>query len=952
MKKKKLNFHFADLYLSVFICGFISISTFGQTTRSGEGLGAIGDDAMLNELATRGLDVLLDRAFEVNHIPESQRQGQKALVALARLADPSAKPTAAQRQQLLAEALAGIDATLAVTNDPNLLMKQAYVLITQGAERDVNTLEYWGENPRTQASLRPVMQTVDRILAKCAERAKSLSEDAAAKITAPNSPFVARYEELERLTATAEYTRRMAAYYLALSMDSASPQRAQIASDAIEYLKQFDVPENPDRCLVRNRMAKLSLLKSDFDVARQLFASVINDSGTPKPTVAQQYEARYFSAVTEILAHNLDGAHKSLNELLSWQPMNLPSDKSSRDGADAAVSMLRYRIASQEAEQTREPAAKAQANKAAVAVLLDLLGRRPDLRGIIYDQLLPKLDDKTDLKQVDPLLLRAMVSKAEQELQKSAPNAVGAATLERGIEAGKEILRRRDQPGVDAQMVDAASLLIPFFQNRLDRKVDAAGGFLDYAETSKQSNLKNATLSLDNAQGIIGSLRADAQTREDSAVTRLYERFLPLAIAAPFKRQEFAFEYARRLQANGDAQRAIEFYRLVPPQDKRWLQATFLQLVALKQQLDDGPADSSQRTKILAETQQLADKVDSAIDSALATAKTDDERNSARSIRVRTLLLAADLARRELKDPQRALSLLNGFEKSVTGLPNADAMVNEAMYIRVQSYMSSEQYTAATDELVKLLNKTEGSQGAQIVYNLLEKLDADFDRAQQANDRPAMLTLARNRAQLSGFLVKWAEQNTEPGIRQYTYRYRVYDADTQRRAAELEDDVNLRQQRMTAALERYQALLTPASVAIYKASLSDPRAKNDPNLYDPQVTLGLALVQYDQGNWEKAAAGFSKLLTARKLGLAVNSIEENGVQKLVDNDPYWEAIYKLVRCDQKLNQGLDEAREFLKLQYVTWGEHVGGKKWKREFEQIRSELIPDFKPSPATTPAQ
>src|SRR5581483_11313897 len=129
------------------------------------------------------------------------------------------------------------------------------------------------------------------------------------------------------------------------------------------------------------------------------------------------------------------------------------------------------------------------------------------------------------------------------------------------------------------------------------------------------------------------------------------------------------------------------------------------------------------------------------------------------------------------------------------------------MYIRVQCYMSSGQYNDATRELVSLLNKTEGGQGAQIVYNLLDKLNADFDRAEQANDLAAMKTLAKNRAQLSGFLVDWAANNKDPGIRKYTYRYRVFDAETQRRAAELEDPASAaREAGMKLALQRYEAL--------------------------------------------------------------------------------------------------------------------------------------------------
>jgi len=71
-----------------------------------------------------------------------------------------------------------------------LLMRVASVLITQGAERDVNTLEYWGENTRTQASLRPVMQAVMKILDRCRTLARAQAEEAGNKITAAGGPAV------------------------------------------------------------------------------------------------------------------------------------------------------------------------------------------------------------------------------------------------------------------------------------------------------------------------------------------------------------------------------------------------------------------------------------------------------------------------------------------------------------------------------------------------------------------------------------------------------------------------------------------------------------------------------------------------------------------------------------------------------------------------------------------
>jgi hypothetical protein len=940
----------ASVLAGIVLGSIVSVAAAQTPTTSraarGEGLEGYSDDALMNELATRGLDSLLDRAFEVNNVPEAQRSARRSMLALSRLSDPNARISAAERQQIITDVVKGIDAALPSMNDPNLLMRQAFVLITQAIEPEINTLEYWGTNPRTQGAVRPIVETAMRLLERCATLAREQGEALANRITSPNSPQIARFEELERLQATAEYTRNMVAYDLALALDAASPRRRQVASDALEYLQQFNVPENPDRAIVRNRMAKLAMVLGDYDNARRLFASVVTDTAQPRPTVAQFYEAQYFTAVTELLARNADAAQAGLNELLSWQQSFLPRDEQTRKGAEAAAAMLQYRIHALRAQLAVNPQEKQQSDDAAVAVLMQLLAQRPDLRSTIYDQLLPKIGEQTDLKTVEPLLLRALVSKGEQEIQRPASQQVDQKILQQAMDAASEIVRRGVGEGIDAQMADAASLLIPFFLDRLGQKPAAASGFLDYVEKHKLDNRANATLALDNAQALIGQLRADPMMRENADVTRAYERFLPLAIAAPFDRKEFAFEYAQRLQLNGKPAEAIAYFHQVPADDKRALNARFLELVAIKQELDDAPSNAPARAVMLADIQRLADEVNKAATAALAQSPSADQQTAARSMLVRTSLLAADLARREQKDPQRAIRLLQDFEGAVQGLPNADSLLNEAMYVRVQSYMAAEQYTQATQELVKLLNKTQGAQGAQIVYNLLQKLNADFDRAAADNDRPAMRSLAKNRAQLSGFLVNWAAENKDPNIKRYTYRYRVFDAETQRRAAELEEDPQARRQGLQTALQRYQALESEENRALYRAALD--AGSSDTAAYDPQVTLGIALINYDLGNFEAAADGLSTLLNARRLGTPLMTVIDNGQERVIDNDQYWEALLKLIRSSEKLNRNLEEARSYLKLQYITWGPHVGGKKWKSEFEQVRQQLIPDFDVSDLT----
>ena len=915
--------------------------------QSRDGLNALTDDALMNELAARGLDTLLNRAFEVNNVPNAERHARRSLVSLSRLADPKAKLTSSERQQLVNEIVRGIEPALASLDDPQLLMRQAFVLITAGVERDVNTLEYWGENPRTQAQLRPVVETVVKMLERSEQLARKRAEDLAAKINSPSSPLVAKYEEMDRLAATAEYTKHMAYYYVALALDQSSGRRRQVADEAFEYLQQFDVDENPDRNLVRTRMAKLKMARGDHNAARDVFDLVTDSPTAETKNVATQYEARYFAAVNELLAKNVNTAKAHLQELVKWQQRNLPQqDQAARGGAEAAAAMLEYRIKSLEADQARDPATKKAANDAAVAVLMNLIQQRPDLRGVIYEQLLPKMEEQTDLTKLDPLLLRALVARGEDQLR-APPNQLDRKTLEQALAAAREMANRAGQQGVDPQTADAASLLVGFFLDKLDQKPDAARAFLDYAEKAKSSNLKNATLALDNAQALIGQLRQ--QQRDDPAVVELYERFLPLAIAPPFARTQFALEWARRLQLNGRPAEAVAFYRMVPANDKRSLDARYFELVALTQRLDDAP--SNERPAILADVQRLADEVSRGANEALAKAASGEQRQAQRSMLARTSLLAADLARREQKDPARALRLVENFEQQSQGLPNADALAADAMFIRVQAFMAQEKYTEATQELVRLLNKTEGGHGAQIVYNLLEKLNADFDRAQAAGDAALMRVLAKNRAQLSGFLVGWAENNADPNIKRFTYRYKVFDADTHRRSADLDPDPASRAKGLNDALAKYQSLESPENVELYRQSI-DPNLV-DPAAPDPQVEFGVALIHYDLGNWKEAADRFSRLLTSRRIGNPVNAVQqEDGETRYADNDAYWEVVLKLIRCNQRLGTGVEESRSFLKQQYITWGERVGGKKWKGEYETLRNELIPGFdaEPGAATQP--
>ncbi|MGH7214948.1 MAG: hypothetical protein ACREIT_09310, partial [Tepidisphaeraceae bacterium] len=765
------------------------------------------------------------------------------------------------------------------------------------------------------------------------------------------------YLRMEDFKTNALYTRHMVDYYLALATDKADPNRNKVIDAAIEFLKQYDTPDTQVQPLVRTRIGKMLVLKGDYEEAKKLLDSIgaAAEEIQPRPDVGQQFEARYFSVLADLAQQEWEAVDKGIKDLTEWSKANI-KDENAHKGATAAISMLQYRHASAQAKAATDDDAKAAAQKQAVGVLLVLVKERPELQGIIYEQLMGQLPENPEYKTLDPLLLQALIRKGEQERLKSEDDPADPKTIERGIAAAQEFVSRKGQSGIDPESVETAALLIGLFHEKVGNKIAAGNAFLDYVEQFP-SNPKNAQFALDYAMAQIAQLRQEKAT--DETYWKLYDRFLPVAIGKPFNRTEFAFEYAQRLQKVGEFENASQYYGMVPATDARALAARYFQLLALKQRLEDDTKklESDARQKLLANMQKLADDVNKAAADALAGGD-EKQQAQAKSMIVRTALLAADVARREQKDPQRVLQLLQGFEESVKGMPKENELLAEALSLRVNSYMAVGENSKATEALVALLNKTGGREGSGIVYRLLEKLEDDLSKARNAGDKEQIRQIARNRSELSTFLVSWAREHKDESIKRFYYRYSVFDAASKKLAADLEPGPEARRAGRETALKLYQALQQPDAVRQYRATLEG--TETDPNYPDPQVTLGMGLIQYDLQNYQEAQKALGKLLGDRKLGTPTMITERDGQEVVVDNDQYWEATLKLMRSNIALAEkdagnvqaqaGLEETKNALKRNYITWGARVGGKKFKDEYETLRKEMIPDFDWTKFATP--
>lgn len=908
----------------------------------------------LADLANQGQSDDLERAFSNDNIPDDQRAVYRAFALLNRLQNEKNLPPSTQRE-LLDQAVNDLDKGLIYLSDPQVLANEAQILAAVGVDAQTEVLEYWGRGDAQEAILRPPAQTAVKIFDQANRFATAAATDIANRITSPDDKLGDAWQKMNDLAGSTAYQKARMQYSFALSLDIADPRRGKLIQDALASFSQWDNADSGIQPQVRLLMAKLHTIagsKSEWDAGEDLINSLLNDPDhkiSPQPTHTLLFETRCYEVIANLEIGNAAGASGALDDATADQKANFADDAVQA----ATLRLLNYRLLALRADQS-PPADQRAANDAAVAALGQVIHDFPNLRTLIYQQLSARLPAKPDVTQLDPLLLGALVDQGRQlVLTTSATQFSDSAKLQLPLAAAKELVDREAAGKIPAPQAVQASLLIGIFEQYLGDPFSAADSLLDHIQRFGNDPDANAAFALDRARDIIADLRqtypVDPHGRLDPRIQHLQDRFLPIAINPPFNRHEFALQYAASLLSQGQNEEAIKYYHMVADTESpsQVLAARYGEMVALKNELDEGKLSADQRLSDVDQIQQLAHTVNDIGEHLIKNSDSDREKTQAKSTLARTSLLAADITRREGNDPQRVLELLDGFEDRVQGLPDAKLLLNGALFLRVQSFMQLGRNNDATKTLVQYLSGTGGSEGAQTVHDLLAVLNRDLDQARaqaevaaqqhdsagEAAAEQSIHQLAANRAMLSGFLVQWADDGTDPKIHAYAYTYRRFDADAKRTAAELEQDPATRQKDLTEVMQLYRDLQSPDNFALYQASL-DPVEGIDRNYPDPLVTLGVGLTAYDLGDCQTVKQTLGTLIHDQKLG--------------DDNDQYWEASYKLISCMHTLAKSGDpnttdaQVEQSLKILYLIWHGGTGGPKWHGKFEQLRQEILPDW----------
>jgi len=900
------------------------------------GLDSLSDDAVMSELSGMKLDSLLNHMFEANHVPKDKQESIKSLGALRELAASDAISNG-RRILLVKRAVDGLSALLPTMSDPTALMTYTGQLVDKGIGPDINTLEYWGENPTLQARVKPAADIASKMLEQVSTQAETQANQIENTLHGANDPRADLWDKLDKLKDQAKYYDNMIAYYRAMAIDTsggankaAVAERAKICDKAIKFLiDPFDQPGSDGggvQPLVHNRIGKLEMAKGDYSSAKSYFNAMIigktpdGKAIDPAANAGQIYEARYFLVLCDVLGKKPDVAEKELADLDAWQKKNLPAEAQS--GVDAAADMLRYRMFSAKADLAKSQADKDELNKQADGVLTALEKTHPEFTALITEQLVTRLPETANLNEQGVSVLQALIAKGNAERFKPEAVPMDEKVVNRALAAAKVLITRKE--GVTPREVQETTLFIAMLLDKQNKPVDAANAYLDFA--GRYALDPNAGPAVDRAVTLAYPLGHGAE-KDDPPIKKLYGRALSTAANPPWSRTELAYFYADYLRSvAGKPHDAVAFYKKVPPGDKMEFPARFFELVAISQELDDTKLPPADREKDIAEATALVDQIRQLAPSAA-------QNDTTKSRLAASTLLGASFAI-QAKQPAKALQLLANFDAEAAAIPKqTDQLVPRATFYRAQAYIADKKFDAATSEVIKLSAKSPDA-AKDLATSLLDQLGKDFDRYQANHQATEMAETAANEAKLTNFMVSFCENSKDQKIKDLTPLYQLYDAKMKLNAGNLAFGAD-RTQKLNDALTAYQRI-----------KLLRPE--------DTNAAYGVGLTQFALGQWAEASATLGTLLKDGKLGgpELPETDKVTGEQSFKENPAYWEATYKWIKSkfeqskglpnDPTMQQVLASAKQALRDDFTNYKESTGGEKWATQFEELRKEMVPEF----------
>ncbi|HEX8912438.1 MAG TPA: hypothetical protein VF796_08760, partial [Humisphaera sp.] len=928
----------------------------------------LSEEAVLNELAGRGLQSLLNRQFDRLNTRPEDRASFAALQAVRQLGGTLRSES--QRVELIGKATAGLEKLYKNIDDPAVLERYANTMIVAGLDRDVTLLEYFGDNPVIMDRVRPAATVTVEMLRKCAQLAEKKSAELANQIKNPNEvKLIEQVEALDAQAGRTKYASNICAYYQVMGIDPAKPagltERQKIATPAITALKDFDNNESGVAPLVKTQIAKLHLAARNLPAARKEFGLVVagqvEEGGKPvemkpAPNEYQVNNAKFFLVVADIVDKKTGDANKKLTELEQWQKANI---KTADPMLDASMAMLRYRLLMTESELAKG-ADKDTKGRDADAVLEALATKHKQFRQMVIDQMAAKMSETANLTDRNELLLWSLIQRAGSEANKPATEKSDPAVIARGLAAAKEIGRAGRNPAPTADAMERAAIFIPFILEHQKQEVEAARAYLDFGKRFPSS--KNAAAAVDRAAYIV--FTEYAKKKEDPDLRNDYQRVLDLITEPPYSRAEAnypAADFYRQVAKN--PARAIVYYKRIPKGDKNEFNARYWELSCLNDLIKEEKDNvrkgqlAEQQAKLVDETRALAQKV-------IGDPQSSEPQKQAAKFRYGYLTL--EVAGRYLEakpaNGKQALAVLAGFDKLTAGVTGADRLNIEATKLTAMALVADGAVENALKPIQTLIAnpaKDIQASGIKLAADVEKKLSDDFAASKKVYDTakdPDTKAKAKQDAakaadlqtQFIAVLVPWLKANTDEAWKKKNMvQFLEKEAKLLLNAAQLTDDAARKKELLTKAQTSFDGLLKQLQA---QPEPTDPAEKINRQGIESTLMFRLGQVAFELGDFKTAADQFGILVADQRVGRETTTVEQlnGGGYKEEDNPTFWEAFYKREKAvleTVKVEPDADKKKKRtdtmlirLRDKFINFGEKAGGEKWREELLGLRAEV--------------
>jgi hypothetical protein len=308
-----------------------------------------------------------------------------------------------------------IDVILPMLDDPAEMLQMAKPIVEFGLRKDVNNLEFLGEQASIQRHMKPIADALMQLLDSAEKITRRRADGVTNNGRKGKDSGAAEWEKLDGLARVAAYTRDTVVYFDCMAIEphatingkEGKAVRAAMALEAIKHLSEFDDPDSGLQPRIRDMIAKLYLAAGEPAKARQLLATVRSDPPLvrPAPSYTEVFDAKFFTVVADVQAEDLTAAIRDKQSLDAWETQTVPALLKKAGVADEAIAanlralatssaMLKWRVLRLKAKLAKDETARAAAVSEAAGVLIELRKSRPDLTATLdlYDPLKSKAE--------------------------------------------------------------------------------------------------------------------------------------------------------------------------------------------------------------------------------------------------------------------------------------------------------------------------------------------------------------------------------------------------------------------------------------------------------------------------------------------------------------------------------------------------------------------------------